>query len=308
MRRGKQYQGKHSVLLPHELFATLYAGSQELFDRIFCGELGNLEKYWEGAARAGGSWFDLHPVVESQPNAALRIPIGIHGDDAGAFHNRKFLVLTWGSVAVELPTMDSRLLFAILDLDECVHDDADTTMQTVYKIFTWSLNALATGLHPYNDWNNVPFSDDYRHDMFEKRGLSLTTAGYVGAWSELRGDWKFLTEALYLVEHYGCSHQMCHLCRASASISRLSMENYSPQSRHRRTLTEPLPWWRRYTSAVLVSPLLFLIGFNIWKVVFDIMHCLDLGLLQPAVASSMWELVEDDSVFRGLCFSKTRKT
>jgi hypothetical protein len=49
---------------------------------------------------------------------------------------------------------------------------------------------------------------------------------------------------------------------------------------------------------VLVSPLLFLIGFNIWKVVFDIMHCLDLGLLQPAVASSMWELVEDDSVFR----------
>ena len=218
MRRETQYPGKHSVLLPHELFATLYAGSRELFDRIFCGELGNLEKYWEGAARAGGSWFELHPVVESQPNPALRIPIGIHGDDAGAFHNRKFLVLSWGSVAVELATIESRLLFAILDLDECVRDDADITLQTVYKIFKWSLNALATGLHPHNDWNDVPFSDTYQPDMFDKRGLPLTTEGYVGAWAELRGDWKFLAEALYLVEHYNCVHQLCHLCRASATI------------------------------------------------------------------------------------------
>ena len=39
------------------------------------------------------------------------------GDGSGALHNRKFLVLSWGSVAVELPTIDSRLLFASLDLE-----------------------------------------------------------------------------------------------------------------------------------------------------------------------------------------------
>ena len=54
-----------------------------------------------------------------------------------------------------------------------------------------------------------------------------------------------------------------------------------------------------YTSAIIVSPLLFIIGFNIFKVVFDIMHVHDLGVLQPAVASSLWELTDDESLFPG---------
>ena len=53
------------------------------------------------------------------------------------------------------------------------------------------------------------------------------------------------------------------------------------------------------TSAILVSPLLYIPGFCIFKVMFDVMHDMDLGVLQHAEASTMWELTEDSSVFAG---------
>jgi hypothetical protein len=52
-------------------------------------------------------------------------------------------------------------------------------------------------------------------------------------------------------------------------------------------------FWNVYTHGAIVSPLLFIPGFNVYRVVFDIMHCLELGVGQYAVASAMMTLTED---------------
>jgi hypothetical protein len=48
----------------------------------------------------------------SDPN--LCVPLGLHWDDTGVFGAQRMLVLTWGSVARELLTLDGRLLFAVV--------------------------------------------------------------------------------------------------------------------------------------------------------------------------------------------------
>ena len=103
------------------------------------------------------------------------------------------LVLTWGSTAVQLPTLDSRIIFSIFKLSERVKDPGEPTMQMLYKVFTWSLQALSSGYHPWEDHLDRPFSPTYCPDRFDKRGTPLAD-DFCGAFAECRGDWKWIKE------------------------------------------------------------------------------------------------------------------
>ena len=54
-----------------------------------------------------------------------------------------------------------------------------------------------------------------------------------------------------------------------------------------------------YLAMALVSPLLLIPGFCIWRVMFDCMHCVDLGIYQVALPSVLSELVMTPGVFVG---------
>ena len=115
------------------------------------------------------------------------VPYGIHGDDAGVQGQEAMLVVTWNSVATELSTIDSRMLFGILKLSEKVKDDQDSTMQMFYSVLQWSLDALSKGRFPTHDHLGRPFSavhDPARFLLSQKRALA---SGFVGAWAEMRG-------------------------------------------------------------------------------------------------------------------------
>ena len=102
-------------------------------------------------------------------------------------------VLTWGSTAVSLPTLDSRFVFTILNGAEAVKDEAQTTLHTIYSVLLWSMRALATGRFPFKDHTGKLFSAEYMPGRFAVRGMQLAQ-GYIGSWAELRGDWKFLKD------------------------------------------------------------------------------------------------------------------
>ena len=72
--------------------------------------------------------------------------------------------------------------------------------------------------------------DDYYPDRAAKANKPLTRKGYVGAWSEHRGDWKAIRECLDLQEHYGRA-RTCHLCRAHKRIKRLLYTRFQRNSR-----------------------------------------------------------------------------
>ena len=141
------------------------------------------------------------------------------------------LVLNWGSTAVSLPTLDSRLIFSIIKLSEKSKRDDDPTMQMLYTVFKWSLQSLSSGRWPWEDHNGKPFSPTYCQHRYEMRGKPLA-GEYLGALAEIRGDWKWLRECFYMEQHYGANY-VCHLCKAhkknyTTQIHRIFPKRISP--------------------------------------------------------------------------------
>ena len=97
-----------------------------------------------------------HPVIRRVgPN--MRIPVGIHGDEAGAHGQQQVFTLTWGSVVAELPTLDSRVAFTIVRVSSM----SPRTMHNLLRVLTWSLAALSDGVFPRADHTGRAFSDEY---------------------------------------------------------------------------------------------------------------------------------------------------
>eukprot|EP00959_Pyramimonas_sp_CCMP1952_P416756 8731350-Pyramimonas_sp.AAC.1 len=57
---------------------------------------------------------------------------------------------------------------------------------------------LALGIFPDVDHNGVPFGPNHHPQRAELAGQPLAGGNFIGAFSELRGDWKFQAEALGL--------------------------------------------------------------------------------------------------------------
>ena len=174
------------------------------------------------------------------------------------------------------------------------------TTHGFYDVLVWSLKHLSTGYFPFEDHLGVKFSPSYHPWRFDMRGKPIA-GDFKGAFSEFRGDWKYLKEALMLQQYYN-THFICHLCRAHTCIHRNMYTDVRRDANWRRTLVDAFQWWIMMTAAVLVSPLLYIPGFHIYRVGFDIMHTLDLGIMQNCAASTLWELTEspaDGGIFEG---------
>ena len=225
---------------------------------------------------------------ELQQEPEKCVPIGIFGDDAGVFATKQVLVLLWGSVATQTLTLDSRLLFTAVTY---AHIVPEKTLRVLYQVLVCSLNCLASGRFPHADHRGVPFGDTYCPRRRDKAGQLLAN-GFRGIFSEVRGDWKWQAESLHLDCWYKTAF-MCHLCRAHRRIRRLWFTQFQRTSHIRRTLISARAFrdWQRGRPVENQSPFLDLIGFSIWRVWVDAMHCLDLGVYQTICASGLKCLV-----------------
>jgi hypothetical protein len=320
----------HTALLPHELFAQIFA-KPRLAEVLLTGGDDNLLKWWADADRCKGPWFDklrqsapcsaaaaagvdaapaaaaagvdaapaaAAACLDTAPAAAVAgysamcfdrcVPIGMHGDDAGAHGSDKVTVITWGSAAVVTPTLDSRLVFSMLRESEA---PAGSGLDRLMKVFAWSMNALSDGKYPSADQDGRPFDSNHHPGRAALAG-TLLASGFRGVWSEFRGDWKFLKEALHLEQHYG-ANKICHRCTATkhGRDHDLCYTNFSRTAALRNHAINPATFLQSAAAGSNPSPLLKIRDFCISRVFFDIMHCLDLGVLQLAVPSALAELL-----------------
>ncbi len=74
---------------------------------------------------------------------------------------------------------------------------APGALTKLYKVLAWSLSSLAAGIWPACDEEGRKFSPDFHPHRAAMAGRSLAD-GFRGALLEVRGDWKFLREALCL--------------------------------------------------------------------------------------------------------------
>lgn len=193
------------------------------------GREGSSHRYirWEGAAAIDDYWYNNHPVIKDT-SAEFRIPIGLHGDDAGVHGLHQVFVLTWGGVASKLSTLDSRIIFSMVR----VADMTDDTMTTVLAVLRWSIECLSLGYFPYKDHRGKAFDESYEPQRAKRAGEAIA-GEFVGCWSELRGDWKFLKEVLVLKEHYNNPDALYHLCSACRTTPGLEFTNFAVAAAHR---------------------------------------------------------------------------
>ena len=281
----------HGALLPHEFFASIYAGAPDLFKHLFLGEDGALEDFW--ARSQDTEWFRRHPVVQAVPDPRHRVPIGIHGDDVGVYWQDKVVVMTWGSVAVEILSVDTRILFSCIRCGDLI---PEVSLAEIHKVLVWSFAALAAGRWPEQDHNGVPFTATH-HPARWRRAAHVLAGPYVGAWSEARGDWKYLMESLCLAAYWACN-ECCHLCRAHKKVKRLLYTQFTRTAYVRSTAytNEQFTGWHRRRCVLQQIP-----GFDIWRCWIDAMHTIDLGILQEAIPSALCELCKDDAIWHGGC-------
>jgi hypothetical protein len=294
-RPGGVKKAWHAALLPHEVISSVHAKSRPLFQHLFEGSLGNLAHWWLQSSDT--EWCRRHPCHGVQHDASRRVPIGIHGDDAGTFFSEKVLVLSWNSVAVSLSTMDNRILFACCDLNKAVEG---VTLQELNRVLLWSFRALLQGKFPYEDHLGRAFTRGYHPERWRLRGQDLTSQGFIGAFSEVRGDWKWIWET-FMFEQYYNAQWCCHFCDAHQSrLDRLYTQfgrndplrgtRYSHDEMMNYYVQRP-PW--RICVLVLIP------GFYFWRVWCDALHTMDLGVYQCAAASAMWELTATNHIWPG---------
>ncbi len=305
-QKGKFVEGSLSCLLPHEVFAHLAAHVPAVFQELF-GDAPALEDFWEGMQRTvvemppgaraqeHERWVKYHPTAMAAPKT--RVPMGMHGD-AGQMHfGEKVMVISWGGLAVKGSTFDTRLLFCCLKHTECVQLKSATLFRAL-KVMTWSFWCLAMGLWPARDPDGKPFGMNYHPDRALKAGTPLVhgpDGPLCGAWCELRGDWEFLAQALHLKNFYSCQ-KVCHLCPAEnmpmGKEGPLQMTNFGADGPAGGPLVGPWPYGaNKWESKDPISPLCRLPGFSVWRCMFDIMHTLELGILQRIVPCALQGLM-----------------
>ena len=139
--------------------------------------------------------------------------------------------------------------FTMLKVADIVPND---TMETIYNVLRWSFQALADGEFPATDHLGQLFSKTHHPQRFKMVGKKLA-GGMVGCWAELRGDWKWLKEALHLTHHYGLTDFICHRCNARKFSKDPGMRftNFKRDASHRATC---------FTNS---SPLILIPGWHV---------------------------------------------
>ena len=302
LKTGSMALGTLQCVLPHEAFATLWQHCPKTFEELF-GSEAERKTFWNELDRIGRElgnshraqehrhWLEHHPANEVPPEH--RVPLGIHGDGGTMHGGEKITALSWGGLVRKGSTADTRLMFVVLKDSEAV--TSNTTLYKAFDVLKWSLQCLVTGLHPVADHEGQPFGPDHWPERAKRAGEPLAPVKprgkLCGAWCELRGDWEFLRSALGLQHHYGAK-QICHLCQACADGPMAYGDHFTADGPLRETLVGPEPNGPNgWASKTPVSPLTQIPGFSVWRCMYDIMHTLDLGILQRLIAASLQGLL-----------------
>ena len=135
---------QHSVLLPHEIFSTVYENSKSKFFKLFCGDNDgsghNNAHFW--SLMYGETSFQDHPfkqVVLDNPNTC--VPIRWHADGAKGWN-----IQSW--TPIHNRAFDHRLLYDVHSESDFVEGISDIQSD---RALNWSMWWLGFGVHPPRD-------------------------------------------------------------------------------------------------------------------------------------------------------------
>ena len=275
---------KYPVLLPHEFIANMYANHRTEFDD-YCLGPERLADFW-AHVKHDDPRFLAHPLRKIDRYHECVIPLRIHGDaiPVAKGKGRSMDVLSVSSITGKRgPTMDWKwLVFAMVKGAKFVSEDAESdTMTQVWRVITWSLNVLLSGVWPSRDWRKRPLTG-WR---FDKAGQRLA-GDYSFAMFQVAGDLDYVCNYLRL-QHFGNAINPCFRCFADRD--RCPFTDLRPTAAWRDRLKDLTHWFFTEKHLLFNSGL----GLNVFHVAMDVLHLIDLGCGQHICGSIIYLLVFD---------------
>ncbi|CAE7398625.1 unnamed protein product [Symbiodinium sp. CCMP2592] len=198
--------GEHTqeVLLPHELFASMFEHENEAFFRNVASDEGTRTKFWDRMRSHSHPAWENHPLLHR--NIKKAIPISVHGDEVpiagiGKQWSKKLVNVSWASLLGKTETKSTQFWSMGLVEKTDVKNGPYATMRNLWKILAWSFTALWSGLWPLTDHEGNRFRSMSRLSMFVRKTGGPKLRGKAG---ELR----YFGEVLLALWTTYCSNEL----------------------------------------------------------------------------------------------------
>ena len=263
----------HPVLLPHQVFGTLYHHRRELWNAWLRGPENAALDFWK--ALKDSSIVQGHPGLRDRGHWGMTLPLGLHGD-GGAFSKQDSLfVISFNSLCAAHGSGEGfakRFLFTIIRK----RDLAPGTLDVLWRVFAWSVNQLLTGITAPTTWEDRP-ADGGGQFIAERWRAALV---------QIRGDWEFYANVLGLPS-WSSAENMCWLCDASANIAHLAWQAAGPDAGWRATRRSHSSYLRDLRAKGRTPPLLLtiVVGLTLGCIMVDVLHAVDQGVASHVIAN-----------------------
>jgi hypothetical protein len=141
-------QQMQMMLLPHEMFSTLFHSYKEAWSSMICPSTDRLQEFWQLQKK--------HPAYSNQPvllaNQQFRsklVPLALHGDGTpvigiGKIWPRQLTTWSWNSLLGRGSTKSMQIqIWSMFD-----ETASSTTVSEFWAILAWSLKWLQQGIWP----------------------------------------------------------------------------------------------------------------------------------------------------------------
>ena len=240
-----------------------------------------------GKSGLGKFWTDISPDdprLHEFPAEGRRfiVPLLIHGDGAVFAEKDSLMVISMRSVLSEHSVGDSQLLLAAIP-KSCRVQSGDPTQDTwlcVWRILVWAFLALFIGKHPDRDPDNNPWPPNSKRAEMAGKPFRSRLRGWIFS---LSGDYDYFSNDLKL-PHFS-SISPCHKC--GCAWDGANPYDFRPGAAWKASV-KTSEWFRQHPITdhpIMGAPHVRAETFQI-----DVLHMLELGVSQYAVASLFFEL------------------
>ena len=287
-RPPTQVEQEYPILFPHEFLSNMHDNHFSEFQK-YCVGSEPLAAFWNEIPATDNRLIG-HPVRHIPNYQDTVIPLRLHGDGVPIARTRGRsldCVSLSSMVGFRGSSWDSKwLLFGIVDGAKLKQREHGTsTMDRVWVIIQWCFRVLLSGCWPALDWERKPFTG-WR---WERRGQPLA-GNYRFAMFEIACDLDYACNYLSL-QHFGHGTHPCFRCngnRTTMPISDLRME-----AAWRRHCVDIPTWYFMPKHSLFADPQ---VGMNVFHLALDVLHVMDLGVLQHICASCIYLLVFDSNL------------
>ena len=190
---------KFPIVYPHRVLEYLFYTVGITVDEQ------QVKSYWEHARAMGEAW-----AVESDASVS-HVPLGLHGDSARLKTEVRFekQLAIWLNIVLWRPRSVRCSRFLLFSMPSLVQFK-NRSLNKVFKVLRWSLNAAFEGVHP----RTGPYGEALSWQSLARAGTQLTSDGKRFAVTELRGDWEWHRDTFRPKAAWNAKGPVCHLCPA----------------------------------------------------------------------------------------------